>query len=798
MKQDAMCVVPPEFKTERAKIDSDDRLGHKRALRKLKKKDDVIERKPSVEGTVEMLVAADEDKGSSSDSSSESDDDVVNSDSNGDNKHPFVLEIDDETDEDLMSVLLEQPLPEGVSICNTDSLPGTTQHGANIHLFLSMKRVEWDEEHTRDTRVNVLFSHVFKMLFTRRSTSLEPDDADAADDDGEPSDHSSLRLQILQNASSFRPPQSPSADIAAFIGPHAREWIELTPLSYVPGAKILRYLGRITLHFIKESWTVRECGGLGAFFHLFLSEAISVVRAHVRALGGNAMLSFRLVPIESSQLYRNQVYNMISVTGMEGAPIRYHTSIDNVICQQYIMHEFGEYTANSVSTTFIKSARQAVDAQTPPIDFGDLEALSFAEPTASEKQRNQMDVMVIVGTVTATTARVIYEPLVNDESSITLSLILHKGPRTNDVVVKTLTHLQYQSFPYAAAFDTLVPNSTYFVHVQVGTTPSPTYVAVARFRTPPLNISNDKLVVLALSCDRFLDDADDSHWATLAEEVRDPAYYGTVHTGDQIYADSLEVSFRRAANFDATLHAYRGLYRRAFGRPLAQRVLRHGAHYMQVDDHDIVSNWSGDTWYSHHAMMRAGLQAYFEYQYQLLTDWTNVPPCQSGPKEELYRTVYHHVTLGDHQLQLVFADTRFERGLTVPRSLWNGSSWLVLLVLVVLGGVDADVVACTGTMCSCSGAFACSYDTTASVCQCTFPQAITIGLVAAVFVFGAVWYVRAYKMRKRKDTLRKAKSTAKMVQISQTGRQAQQEINPASKWHMAGPPPQNFNSIAPQ
>ncbi|RHY17277.1 hypothetical protein DYB25_003256 [Aphanomyces astaci] len=325
------------------------------------------------------------------------------------------------------------------------------------------------------------------------------------------------------------------------------------------------------------------------------------------------------------------------------------------------------------------TSSQAVDAQTPPIDFGDLEALSFAEPTASEKQRNQMDVMVIVGTVTATTARVIYEPLVNDESSITLSLILHKGPRTNDVVVKTLTHLQYQSFPYAAAFDTLVPNSTYFVHVQVGTTPSPTYVAVARFRTPPLDISNDKLVVLALSCDRFLDDADDSHWATLAEEVRDPAYYGTVHTGDQIYADSLEVSFRRAANFHATLHAYRGLYRRAFGRPLAQRVLRHGAHYMQVDDHDIVSNWSGDTWYSHHVMMRAGLQAYFEYQYQLLTDWTNVPPCQSGPKEELYRTVYHHVTLGDHQLQLVFADTRFERGLTLSTNQLVSSSQLSFL-----------------------------------------------------------------------------------------------------------------------
>lgn len=96
---------------------------------------------------------------------------------------------------------------------------------------------------------------------------------------------------------------------------YGREWIELTPLAYIPGAHVTRYLGRVTLHFIKESWTVRESGGLGAFYHLFVNEAIAIVRAHVRSLGGNAMLTFRLVPIESSQLYRNQVYNMISITG---------------------------------------------------------------------------------------------------------------------------------------------------------------------------------------------------------------------------------------------------------------------------------------------------------------------------------------------------------------------------------------------------------------------------------------------------------------------------------------------------
>jgi uncharacterized protein YbjQ (UPF0145 family) len=100
-----------------------------------------------------------------------------------------------------------------------------------------------------------------------------------------------------------------------YSSPLGREWIELTPLAYIPGARVVQYLGRVTLHFIKESWTVRESGGLGAFHHLFLSEAIAIVRAHVRSLGGNAMLTFRLVPIESSQLYRNQVYNMISITG---------------------------------------------------------------------------------------------------------------------------------------------------------------------------------------------------------------------------------------------------------------------------------------------------------------------------------------------------------------------------------------------------------------------------------------------------------------------------------------------------
>jgi hypothetical protein len=37
-----------------------------------------------------------------------------------DDKQPFVLEIDDETDEDLLSVLLDRELPEGVRLCTSE------------------------------------------------------------------------------------------------------------------------------------------------------------------------------------------------------------------------------------------------------------------------------------------------------------------------------------------------------------------------------------------------------------------------------------------------------------------------------------------------------------------------------------------------------------------------------------------------------------------------------------------------------------------------------------------------------
>ncbi|CAN0428348.1 unnamed protein product [Ectocarpus sp. 12 AP-2014] len=92
--------------------------------------------------------------------------------------------------------------------------------------------------------------------------------------------------------------------------------VEMTPLGRIPGARVIRYLGSVSLHFIKESWAASRGGEVASFFHEFVMEVHAVLRANVAALGGNALLSYRLLPQESGgKVYKNQVYNMISVRG---------------------------------------------------------------------------------------------------------------------------------------------------------------------------------------------------------------------------------------------------------------------------------------------------------------------------------------------------------------------------------------------------------------------------------------------------------------------------------------------------
>ncbi len=111
------------------------------------------------------------------------------------------------------------------------------------------------------------------------------------------------------------------------------EDVELTPLSYIPGAQISRYLGIVVLHFIKEC-NVRRGNQEryeASFFHLFTLEVNAVVRAHVASLGGNAMLCYSLKSQESGgKVYNNQVYHTLSISG-DVVCVKYDTDEDELL-----------------------------------------------------------------------------------------------------------------------------------------------------------------------------------------------------------------------------------------------------------------------------------------------------------------------------------------------------------------------------------------------------------------------------------------------------------------------------------
>ena len=71
----------------------------------------------------------------------------------------------------------------------------------------------------------------------------------------------------------------------------------LTSQSAIPNAPVIKSLGRVQLHFIKESWSYNGDGdgdGLARFVHQFIAEANSMVRANVAARQGNALLCYRI------------------------------------------------------------------------------------------------------------------------------------------------------------------------------------------------------------------------------------------------------------------------------------------------------------------------------------------------------------------------------------------------------------------------------------------------------------------------------------------------------------------------
>ncbi|XP_025064314.1 C2 domain-containing protein 5 isoform X3 [Alligator sinensis] len=108
--------------------------------------------------------------------------------------------------------------------------------------------------------------------------------------------------------------------------------VKMTPLSFIPGAKITKYLGIINMFFIRETTSLREEGGVSGFLHAFIAEVFAMVRAHVAALGGNAVVSYimkQCVFMENPN--KNQAQCLVNKYEVSQHPVSQGIICNNVI-----------------------------------------------------------------------------------------------------------------------------------------------------------------------------------------------------------------------------------------------------------------------------------------------------------------------------------------------------------------------------------------------------------------------------------------------------------------------------------
>nr|XP_054951826.1 C2 domain-containing protein 5 isoform X5 [Pan paniscus] len=126
--------------------------------------------------------------------------------------------------------------------------------------------------------------------------------------------------------------------------------VKMTPLSFIPGAKITKYLGIINMFFIRETTSLREEGGVSGFLHAFIAEVFAMVRAHVAALGGNAVVSYimkQCVFMENPN--KNQAQCLINVSGDAVVFVR-ESDLEVVSSQQPTINCQSSCTEGEVTT----------------------------------------------------------------------------------------------------------------------------------------------------------------------------------------------------------------------------------------------------------------------------------------------------------------------------------------------------------------------------------------------------------------------------------------------------------------
>uniref|UniRef100_A0AAQ4Q900 C2 domain-containing protein 5 n=1 Tax=Gasterosteus aculeatus aculeatus TaxID=481459 RepID=A0AAQ4Q900_GASAC len=288
-------------------------------------------------------------------SHSESSDEVSELDLSHGKKDAFVLEIDD-TDavEDIHSLLTDAPTPTGFYSCNTEIMPGIYNWTSGVQMFTSVRVFRLSNANLTNQGLNKIFtdlcenllkSFYFKlrsmipcclcqlnftvavpeeeliqvtvtavaMTFDKDQNQEMTADKPPAKGGNETEEQLQFPLELCADPSSANCQPASKASVSSLerssplpegrsrslrsnrsFGGISVTVVKMTPLSFLPGTRIIKYLGIINMFFIRETTSLREEGGVSGFLHTFIAEVFSMVRAHVAALGGNAVVSYSM------------------------------------------------------------------------------------------------------------------------------------------------------------------------------------------------------------------------------------------------------------------------------------------------------------------------------------------------------------------------------------------------------------------------------------------------------------------------------------------------------------------------
>ena len=81
-----------------------------------------------------------------------------------DKKTPFLLEIDDETDEDILAALLENQPPPGIALMSSERMLQNVGVLTSTQMLIAVKRVRLGEGRRR---LNHDFANMFRNVYAR-------------------------------------------------------------------------------------------------------------------------------------------------------------------------------------------------------------------------------------------------------------------------------------------------------------------------------------------------------------------------------------------------------------------------------------------------------------------------------------------------------------------------------------------------------------------------------------------------------------------------------------------------------